>query len=651
MKSTAKKLAVCAAALCLLACGTAVSAAAASPVSGLALSGVAMPWDQDVPAESIEAGSYTANMLLGSSQQLSPVVRPRNSTDSVVFISDDTSILTVSNSGVVQAVGVGTTRITAAAGNQICAYTIVVSMDSSMIVTEMDLSLSSNTIYVGNSVSAQLQVRPTSASNYATVALTSSNEKVATEVAIGASIAGVRSMCCMKHVGLNVAADCFMNAAMSGINGGMIILTADDPSMHSSQNEQDNRIYGNFAMIPMFEPSSQQEAYDMVYHGFELSEKLGYPILLRVTTRMAHSRAGVVTSPLKPENRMNCPEDGRQRFILLPALARKRFKSLLASQEAFTEASENSAYNKYFDAPNKDLGIITTGIAFNYLSENYPDGFEHPVLKISQYPLPRKQVEKIVGECKEILVLEEGYPVVEEQLKGFLAKGVTVHGRLDGTLQRDGELTPDAVGKALGKEIQSYYAIPEVVEQRPPALCQGCGHRDMYEALNEVIAEYNGTAKVFGDIGCYTLGALPPFRAIDSCIDMGASITMAKGASDAGVFPAISVIGDSTFTHSGMTGLLDCVNENTNITIVISDNETTAMTGGQDSAGTGRLESICAGIGVDPAHIRVMVPLKKNYEEMKAIIREEIEYKGVSVLIPRRECIQTLTRKKKASKK
>ena len=180
MKSTAKKLAVCAAAFCLLACGTAVSAAAASPVSGLALSGITMPWDQNVPAESIEAGSYTANMLLGSSQQLSPVVRPRNSTDSVVYISDDTSILTVSNTGVVQAVGVGTTRITAAAGNQICAYTIVVSMDSSMIVTEMDLSLSSNTIYVGNSVSAQLQVRPTSASNYATVALTSSNEKVAT---------------------------------------------------------------------------------------------------------------------------------------------------------------------------------------------------------------------------------------------------------------------------------------------------------------------------------------------------------------------------------------------------------------------------------------------------------------------------------------
>lgn len=478
----------------------------------------------------------------------------------------------------------------------------------------------------------------------------SANEKTAMEAALGMSYAGKRALCCMKHVGLNVAADCFMNAAMSGVNGGMIIITADDPSMHSSQNEQDNRAFGNFAMMPMLEPSSQQEAYDMVYEGFELSEKLGYPILIRITTRMAHSRAGVTTRQQKAENKMQTPADGRQRFILLPALARKRFKVLLEAQAGFTASSEESTYNQYFDAPDKERGIITTGIAFNYLSENYPDGFENPVLKICQYPLPRKQIEKLVSECKEILVLEEGYPIVEEQLKGFLAQGIKVHGRLDGTLQRDGELTPDAVGKALGKEIASYYGIPEVVEQRPPALCQGCGHRDLYEALNEVLADYEG-AKVFGDIGCYTLGALPPFRSIDTCIDMGASITMAKGASDAGVFPAVSVIGDSTFTHSGMTGLLDCVNEETNILIVISDNETTAMTGGQDSAGTGRLHAICAGIGVDPAHIRSMVPLKKNYEEMKSIIREEIEYKGVSVLIPCRECIQTLTKKKKASKK
>ncbi|MDL2222319.1 thiamine pyrophosphate-dependent enzyme [Parabacteroides sp. OttesenSCG-928-N08] len=476
------------------------------------------------------------------------------------------------------------------------------------------------------------------------------NEKTAMESALGMSYAGKRTLCCMKHVGLNVAADCFMNLSMSGIHGGMIIVTADDPSMHSSQNEQDNRVYGNFAMIPMFEPANQQEAYDMVYDGFELSERLGYPILLRITTRMAHSRAGVVRREVKNQNEMSTPADGRSRFILLPALARKRYKNLLEMQAVFTEASEESSYNTYYDAPNKALGIVTTGIAFNYLSENYPEGFEYPVLKVSHYPLPRKLVERLADECDELLVLEEGFPIVEEQLKGYLNQGIPVHGRLDGTLQRDGELNPDTVGKALGKEINRYYAIPEIVEQRPPALCQGCGHRDVYEALNEVLLEYQGDARVFSDIGCYTLGALPPFRAIDSCIDMGASITMAKGASDAGLYPAVAVIGDSTFTHSGMTGLLDCVNENSHVTIIISDNETTAMTGGQDSAGTGRLESICAGIGVAPEHIRVMIPLKKNYEEMKAIIREEINYRGVSVIIPRRECIQTLKRKKKATK-
>jgi indolepyruvate ferredoxin oxidoreductase alpha subunit len=471
------------------------------------------------------------------------------------------------------------------------------------------------------------------------------NEKTALEAALGMSYAGKRALCCMKHVGLNVAADCFMNMAMSGINGGLIILTADDPSMHSSQNEQDNRVYGNFAMIPMLEPSSQQEAYDMVYEGFELSERTGYPILLRITTRMAHSRSGVETRPPKEQNQLHFPADGRQRFILLPALARKRFKILLAAQETFVRESETSSYNRFFDAPDHSLGIITTGIAFNYLSENYPEGFVHPVLKICQYPLPRKLIEQLAGTCSELLILEEGYPVVEEQLKGYLARGgIRIRGRLDGTLQRDGELTPDSVGKALGKPVAGYYAVPEVVEQRPPALCVGCGHRDVYEALNEVVSSYED-AKVFSDIGCYTLGALPPFRAIDSCIDMGASITMAKGAADAGAFPSICVIGDSTFTHSGMTGLLDCVNEQTPITIVISDNETTGMTGGQDSAGTGRLEAICRGIGVAPEHIRVMIPLKKNYEEMKQIIREEIAYKGVSVLIPRRECIQTLKRK------
>ena len=480
------------------------------------------------------------------------------------------------------------------------------------------------------------------------------NEKTALETALGMSYAGKRTLSCMKHVGLNVAADAFMNIAMTGINGGMIIVTADDPSMHSSQNEQDNRIYGNFAMLPVLEPSNQQEAYDMVYDGFELSEKWGYPFLLRITTRMAHSRAGVQTREMKPQNILHLEENARPKYVLLPVNALKRYKVLLEKQPEFLAASENSKYNQFFPfkpSPQsfnpsilQSLGIVACGISFNYLQENFPNGFEHPVLKISQYPLPKKALFQLIDSCEEILVLEDGYPVVEEQLKGYLGIGLKVHGRLDGTLSRDGELTPDKVRKALGLEPVSYYTVPEVVAARPPALCAGCGHRDVFDALNDVIKEYPN-AKVFSDIGCYTLGALPPFRAIDSCVDMGASITMAKGAAEGGIFPSVAVIGDSTFTHSGMTGLLDCVNAEANVLIIISDNETTGMTGGQESAATGRIHEICKGIGVHPEHLHTIVPLRKNYEEMKALIRKEIEYQGVSVIVPCRECVQTHARR------
>lgn len=473
-----------------------------------------------------------------------------------------------------------------------------------------------------------------------------SNEKTAMEAALGMSFAGKRSLVCMKHVGMNVAADCFINSAVTGVKGGIIVVAADDPSMHSSQNEQDSRFYGDFALIPMYEPSNQQEAYDMVYNGFAFSEQTGEPLLMRMVTRLAHSRSGVERKAQQPQNGVSFSDDPRQ-FILLPGNARKRYKLLLQHQDDFVKASENSPYNKYIDGPNKKLGIIACGIGYNYLMENYPEGCEFPVLKIGQYPLPKKQLMQLIEACDEILVLEDGQPFVEKQLKGCLGIGVKVKGRLDGTLSQDGELNPDSVARAVGKENKAEFAVPSLVEMRPPALCEGCGHRDMYTVLTEVLRAEYPSHKVFSDIGCYTLGANAPFNAIDSCVDMGASITMAKGASDAGVHPAVAVIGDSTFTHSGMTGLLDCVNENANVTIVISDNETTAMTGGQDSAGTGRLEAICAGIGVAPEHIRVVVPLKKNYEEMRQIIREEIEYRGVSVIIPRRECIQTLARKKR----
>ena len=253
----------------------------------------------------------------------------------------------------------------------------------------------------------------------------------------------------------------------------------------------------------------------------------------------------------------------------------------------------------------------------------------------------------MAAECKELVVIEEGFPLIEDMLKGHLNIGLTVHGRKDGFLPRVGELNPDIVAKAFGFEMPETVELSEVVKSRPPSLCVGCGHRDMYDALNLVVAEKAEESKVFGDIGCYTLGYLPPFKAINSCVDMGASITMAKGAADAGLKFAVAVIGDSTFTHSGMTSLLDAINEDSPITVIISDNETTGMTGGQDSAGTGKIEAICLGLGVDPAHLHVLIPLKKNHEEMVNVIREEMDYPGLSVIIPRRECIQTIGRKKK----
>jgi indolepyruvate ferredoxin oxidoreductase alpha subunit len=272
---------------------------------------------------------------------------------------------------------------------------------------------------------------------------------------------------------------------------------------------------------------------------------------------------------------------------------------------------------------------------------------DRTVLKISQYPLPRTPIRRMMAECDEVLVLEDGQPFVEERLRGLLDESGKVRGRLSGEVPRTGELTPEVVRAALGLAADTHFEPSAKVVPRPPALCAGCGHRDVYQILNEVLREYPD-GKVFSDIGCYTLGALPPFRAIDTCVDMGASITMASGAAGVGLHPSVVVIGDSTFTHSGITGLLDAVNSRSNVTIIISDNLTTAMTGGQDSAGTGRLEAICLGVGVEPEHVRTVVPLPKNHEEIRRTIREEIEYQGVSVIIPRRECIQTL---KRAAKK
>ena len=483
----------------------------------------------------------------------------------------------------------------------------------------------------------------------------STNEKTAMEAALGMSYMGKRAMVCMKHVGLNVCADPFVNSGMTGTNGGLVVLVADDPSMHSSQDEQDSRFYGKFAMVPTLEPSSQQEAYDMIQEAFDLSEQLHLPILMRVTTRMAHSRAVVecVDVP-RQQNELNYNAQASS-WVLLPAFARKRNDIVTAQQPLLEQMAVDSKYNKYIDGSDHQLGIIASGIAYNYLMENFPEGCPFPVLKVSQYPLPKQLVRRMTDDCQYVLIAEEGQPFIEDQVRGIMPGNAVIRGKLDGTLPRTGELTPDQVKQALASivncqlSINNSFAPCEDVVSRPPALCQGCGHRDVYTALNQVLQNYP-QARVFGDIGCYTLGFLPPFKAIHSCVDMGASITMAKGAADAGQWPALAIIGDSTFTHSGMTGLLDAINEQADITVIISDNLTTAMTGGQDSAGTNKFEAICRGLGLSDEHLHVVNPIPKNMPEITRIIEEEINYHGPSVIIPRRECMQTLQRHLKIKK-
>jgi len=466
----------------------------------------------------------------------------------------------------------------------------------------------------------------------------SSNEKTAMEEALGMSYTGKRVLVSMKHVGLNVAADPFINSAITGANGGLVVVVADDPFMHSSQNEQDSRAYAKFAGIPVLEPANQQEAYDMVFHAFDLSEQMKLPVLFRITTRLAHSRADVVCADSHDENPICIPEDDRQ-FVLLPANARMHYAALLEKHKELIIHAENSPYNELRPGTDHSLGILATGLTLNYIEENYPETpCPYPILAIRQYPLAPKLVAELYDLCDELLIVEEGYAFVEEMVRGVIPGPKPIHGRLDGTLPRTGELTPTALARALKLENKTGRDVPNVVSPRPPQLCRGCPHIDTYDFLNEAVKGYD-RYRVFSDIGCYTLGALPPHTAIHTCVDMGASITMAKGAADAGIFPSLAVIGDSTFTHSGITGLLDAVHEKANVVILILDNSIVAMTGMQTSLATDRLDAICLGIGVDPAHLRVMMPLKKHHDENVKILREEIEFNGVSVIIPRRPCI------------
>ena len=470
------------------------------------------------------------------------------------------------------------------------------------------------------------------------------NEKTAYEAAVGVSMVGRRSLVTMKHVGLNVAADPFINSALVEIGGGLVVAVADDPGMHSSQNEQDSRYYADFARILCLEPADQQQAYDMTRQAFDLSERFHIPVMIRMVTRLAHSRSVVTAAPPHPELPLGDLPDGSD-WTLLPANARRRYTDLLDRQPALLAHSEDVAD---LQLASQDLGVITTGIARNYFLEHLTELEDRPShLHIGTYPIPVASVRRLAGHVKRIVVLEDGYPYVERLLRGLLPEPLPIDGKLNGGVPASGELDPDVVRRALGiaDEVTDRPLVD--LAGRPPQLCRGCPHADSFHALIDAMVEMEGPL-VCSDIGCYTLGALPPYRAIQSCVCMGASIGMARGASDAGYRPAIAVIGDSTFLHSGMTPLLDAAADDTDLTVLILDNHTVAMTGAQPTlVPSERLPEIIQGLGVDPDHLHVLRASRKGQADLVATIKQELDHPGLSVVIAERECIEAVKRDRK----
>ncbi|MDD5401862.1 MAG: indolepyruvate ferredoxin oxidoreductase subunit alpha [Dehalococcoidales bacterium] len=483
----------------------------------------------------------------------------------------------------------------------------------------------------------------------------STNEKVAVEVAMGASYAGVRCLASMKHVGLNVAADPLLSASITGINGGLVIVSADDPGMHSSQNEQDNRHYARLAKIPVLEPYDSQSAYDFMFLAFDISEQFDTPVLFRTTTRISHSKSVVrVREALSVKGKAlftaNC-----EKFVMLPAYARKRHVAVEERMKELKRYAETSPVNGILEGQGL-AGIITCGISFQYVKEVFPNA---PILRLGMtYPLPERMIRGFASRIEKLIVVEELDPFVEEIVKSM---GVEVSGK--SFIPITGELSPEIVASSaikagLLKETAIMDDFCKVdLPQRPPSLCPGCPHRGLFYALGKnprrIRKKASGASSqvqsglvVTGDIGCYTLGALPPLGGLDTCACMGASIGHALGIEKAGVTDkVVAVIGDSTFMHSGLTSLADAVYNRSSITVVILDNMTTAMTGHQGHPGTGinakgekmqavSLENAVRGIGVGD----VLVIDAFDIKALRDAIATATDSDKLSVVIVRGEC-------------
>jgi indolepyruvate ferredoxin oxidoreductase alpha subunit len=503
------------------------------------------------------------------------------------------------------------------------------------------------------------------------------NEKTALEAALGVSFAGRRSIVTMKHVGLNVAADPFINGAPLGIHGGLVIAVADDPGMHSSQNEQDSRYYAAFAMISCLEPRSQQEAYDMTGEAFEISERFHVPVLLRMATRLSHARAAIDAHERVPQKPLAKATE-KSRWMLLPAFARKNYAGLIEKQAVIQAWSSAHPANR-LELPNGaggkyDLAVITSGLGGNYYDENAAalnlmrNGRAIGRLHIGAYPLPVESIRSLCAASEKVLILEEGQPFIEEKLRGILPQPVALAGKLagfdggsPGPVPRTGELDPDNVRQALGLPARSGVTFAHngglniaAIPGRPPQLCQGCPHADSYETIKKAVAAIDSrpghpSVGVNSDIGCYSLGAAPPWEVPESIICMGASVGMAKGAADAGLPYSIAVIGDSTFLHSGLAGLIDAAAADIPITLIILDNSIVAMTGCQETMIPS--EKLCALVlscGVQPAHLLELEAKKQLIDENAVRLQAEIEHRGLSVVIFRRECLEAFRKRKKS---
>ncbi len=466
------------------------------------------------------------------------------------------------------------------------------------------------------------------------------NEKVAMEVAIGSAFAGVRSLVAMKHVGLNVAADPFMTLSYTGIKGGLVIVSADDPSMHSSQNEQDNRHYARFAKVPLLEPSDSQEAKNLVGNALDISEEFDTPVILRSTTRISHAKTVVELGDREEEP---VPEEFKkdpEKYVMVPANAKKRHPVVEERMEKLKEFAEKSSLNK-IEWNKKEIGIITGGVAYNYAKEVFP---EASILKLGMtYPLPEEKIKNFAEKVEEVYVIEELDPFVEEQIK---AMGVEVTGKdkLPLIFEYNTKVLKDNLLEEDEKESESKESVViEDVPNRPPALCPGCPHRGVFYVLNKI------GVTVAGDIGCYALGVVPPLSAMDSVVCMGASIGNAYGVElalgEKAKGKVVGVIGDSTFMHSGMTGLLDIVYNQGASTIIILDNRITAMTGHQDNPTTGKtlmgedtvqidLAQLSKALGVNS--VNVVDPY--DLEQTETTIKEELEKDEISVIVARRAC-------------